>query len=143
MAHHTAFIRGLIDDGRIRPTRTIAERVTLHDACYLGRLNGATRAPREVLDAIDGVRALEMPRNLDESFCCGAGGARYWYDSEVISESRMNLARIEEARSSGARVLVSECPYCLKMFEDGIASAGLEKDLRVRDLAELVAETID
>jgi Fe-S oxidoreductase/nitrate reductase gamma subunit len=143
VAHHAAFIRGLIAGGRFRPARPIAETVTLHDACYLGRLNGETRAPREVLDAIGGVRALEMGRNRDESFCCGAGGARYWYDSEVVSETRMNLTRIDEARSTGARVLVSECPYCLKMFEDGVASEGLENDLRVRDLAELVAETID
>jgi Fe-S oxidoreductase/nitrate reductase gamma subunit len=143
VAHHAAFIRELIAAGRIRPTRSISESVTLHDACYLGRLNGETSAPREVLGAINEVRAVEMRRNRDESFCCGAGGARYWYDSEVSTETRMSLARIDEARSSGARVLVSECPYCLKMFEDGVASAGLENELRVRDLAELVAEAID
>ncbi len=143
VVHHTTLLRDLISSGRTRMVRPQAGTVTVHDACYLGRLNGEVGAPRQILSAIAGLHTAEMPQNRQNSFCCGAGGARYWYDSDISSRERISVTRVREAIGCGAQTVVSECPYCLRMFEDARVAGGLGDQLMFRDVAELVAEALD
>lgn len=108
---------------------------TLHDPCYLGRHNGLYAPARQVLDAIPGLRRVEMERSQDRSFCCGGGGLMLFY--EPVEETRMGKLRVEMARNAGAEVIITACPYCLVNIEDAIKTSGLEGKMRVMDLSEL------
>lgn len=107
-----------------------------HDPCYLGRHNEIYDDPREVIDAIPGVKRMEMQRCRDRSFCCGGGGLMLFY--EPIEETRMGKLRVEMAQEVGATVIVTACPFCLVNIEDGIKTSGLEGQMQVIDLVELV-----
>ena len=128
--HHTTLIHSLIETGKIRPEAAAAGPVTLHDSCYLGRFNGGFAQPREILRSIPGARPSEMTRSGPRAFCCGAGGANYWYD--VPRTEKMSATRIREAQGTGASVLVTECPFCLKMLEDAATSSGEAEPIQVR-----------
>jgi Fe-S oxidoreductase len=112
---------------------------TYHDSCYLGRYMNIIHEPRTVLQ-IAGGTLTEMTRSGYDSFCCGAGGGRILAE-EKIGE-RISVKRVQMAKETGAPLLVSSCPFCLTMFEDGIKMAGCEGELAVKDLAEIVAERI-
>jgi Fe-S oxidoreductase len=131
VVHHTQLLSELIAAGRLRP-RTGDEKITYHDACYLGRHNGEFEAPRAVI----GGEIEEMPRNKERSFCCGAGGARMWMEEET---PRINDTRFEEAAATGAETVATACPYCLVMLDD--AAKGTGSDIRVADAATLLAES--
>ena len=140
--HYSSILVELIETGRLKVTRPLNKKVTFHDPCHLGRLNGGYDAPRQVLEAI-GCEIVEMPRNRDNSFCCGAGGGRIWIPSppgkEKPSENRMH----EAAGLGGIDFFVTCCPKDLTMFEDARKTSGHESSFVVQDLAELVAEAID
>jgi Fe-S oxidoreductase/nitrate reductase gamma subunit len=140
VVHHGALIRDLIESGAIDPSRPASEPMTLHDSCYVGRFNGGVEHPRAVLRSIPQAALTEMPRSGERAFCCGAGGANYWY--EVPRREKTSTLRLREAEATGARVLVTECPFCLKMFEDAIGSPGDTPPMKVRDIAEVVAEAL-
>jgi Fe-S oxidoreductase len=108
--------------------------VTLHDPCYLARHNGETRAPRAAL-AASGDGLIEMPRNGQQTFCCGAGGGGAWV--EVRQGSRIAALRMAEARQTGARVVATACPFCALM----LAGETQPGDIAVRDVAELLWES--
>jgi len=139
--HHSVLIERLLREGRIRPTRPVRERIAFHDSCYLGRYNGITEAPREVLRAVPGVELVEMPRNRRQGLCCGGGGGHMWM--EVRSEKRVNLIRVEEALTVKPDAVVSACPFCLAMVDLGRKVKGVEDRLEARDIAEVVAESLD
>ncbi|MFH1885223.1 MAG: (Fe-S)-binding protein, partial [Pseudomonadota bacterium] len=107
-----------------------------HDPCYLGRHNELYDDPRAVLDAIPGLKRAEMARNRDRSFCCGGGGLMLFY--EPVEETRMGKVRVEMAKQAGADVVVTACPFCKVNIEDAIKTSGLEGQMEVLDLAELV-----
>jgi Fe-S oxidoreductase len=109
---------------------------TYHDPCYLGRHNGVYEDPREVLDAIPGMRRVDMKRCKDRSFCCGGGGLMLFYEPE--EEQRMGVLRVKMAEEAGANVIVTACPFCLVNMEDAIKVAGLEGKMEAIDLSELV-----
>lgn len=140
--HYTTVLADLLRTGRLKVKKPLGRRVTFHDPCHLGRLNGGYDAPREVLAAI-GCDLIEMPRNRDNSFCCGAGGGRIWIADppgiEKPSENRMH----EAAALGGIDVFVTCCPKDLTMFEDARKTSGHEKDFVVQDIAELVAEAVE
>jgi Fe-S oxidoreductase len=138
VVHHSQLFDDLIASGRIRPTRRVRESVTYHDPCYLGRHNEEYAAPRRVLEAIPGVRSLEMPRHGPRGFCCGAGGARMWMEERV--GKRINEERADEAISTGASTLGVACPYCLVMLDDGARARAAE--LRVADVSQLLADSV-
>ena len=140
--HYAEVFAGLLRDGRLKVAKPLGKRVTFHDPCHLGRLNGGYEAPRAVLEAI-GCEIVEMPRNRDNSFCCGAGGGRIWIpDAQGLEKPSEN--RIREAASlGGIDVFVTCCPKDLTMFEDARKTSGHEDDFVVEDLAELVAEAIE
>jgi Fe-S oxidoreductase len=107
-----------------------------HDPCYLGRHNGIYDAPREVLDAIPGIRRVEMKRCRDRSFCCGGGGLMLFYEPK--EDERMGVKRVRMAAEAGANVIVTACPFCMVNVEDAIKVAGLEGKMSAIDLTELV-----
>ncbi|MHB1404560.1 MAG: heterodisulfide reductase-related iron-sulfur binding cluster [Desulfitobacteriaceae bacterium] len=136
--HYTEFVAELLQTGSLQSTRDLNKSVTYHDPCYLGRYNNIYEAPRQVLNSIPGLELTEMERNRDKSFCCGAGSGHMWMD-EGAGE-RINHVRAQEAMDTGARTVVTSCPFCLTMMEDGTRANASE--VEVIDLAELVAKTI-
>lgn len=113
---------------------------TYHDPCYLGRHNEVYDDPRDVLDAIPGLKRVEMSRSRDRSFCCGGGGLMLFY--EPTEETRMGVKRVQMAAEAGANVIVTACPFCMVNIEDAIKVAGLEGKMTAIDLAELVDKQI-
>jgi Fe-S oxidoreductase len=136
--HHSQLFARLIKDGRLKPTEEVNELITYHDPCYLGRHNGVYDEPREVLDAVPGVRQVEMERHKERGFCCGAGGARMWMEERI--GKRINVERMDEAASTGADVVGVGCPYCMVMLDDGSKDKGGE--VAVKDVAQVVAESV-
>ncbi|MGE5257854.1 MAG: (Fe-S)-binding protein [Hyphomicrobiales bacterium] len=113
-----------------------------HDPCYLGRHNALYATPRQAIDAIPGIRRVEMTGNCrDRSFCCGGGGLMLFY--EPVEDMRMGVVRVNMARDAGADVIVTACPFCLVNIEDAIKVAGLEGRLEAIDLCELIDKHID
>ena len=136
--HHTTFIAGLLSGARLK-LEPAPFAFTYHDSCYLGRYMDIIAAPRQVMRQAGG-RLNEMAKSGYRSFCCGAGGGRIL--AEETLGSRINGARVDMARETGSPLLVSNCPFCLTMFDDGIKTGGCERELAVKDLAEIVAERI-
>lgn len=137
--HHTQLINELVGAGKIRLETSKDElKITFHDPCYLGRHNNTYDAPRQALQSA-GVLTVEMPRHAAQSFCCGAGGAQMWKEDEP-GQQRINTARYEQARASGARAIATGCPFCLSMLTDASKKDG--DLLPVRDVAEMVADRL-
>ena len=109
---------------------------TFHDPCYLGRHNDLYEEPRGVIDAIPGIKRVEMEACRDRSFCCGGGGLMLFYEPE--EEQRMGVLRVEMAVQAGANVIVTACPFCMVNIEDAIKVAGKEGQIEAIDLAELI-----
>ncbi|MCU0598982.1 MAG: (Fe-S)-binding protein [Desulfobacterales bacterium] len=114
---------------------------TYHDPCYLGRHNGVYDDPRDAIDAIDGIRRVDMLKSRDRSFCCSGGGLMLFYEPE--EEQRMGVLRVKMAQKAGANVIVTACPFCLVNMEDAIKVAGLEGKMKAIDLGELIAEHLE
>jgi Fe-S oxidoreductase len=113
---------------------------TYHDPCYLGRHNQIYDDPRDVLDAIPGLKRVEMSRSRDRSFCCGGGGLMLFYEPK--EDQRIGVKRVQMAAEAGANVIVTACPFCMVNLEDAIKVAGLEGKMTAIDLAELVDQQI-
>jgi Fe-S oxidoreductase len=139
--HYIQVLDRLILEGRLSPTRPLDHRVSFHDPCYLGRHNGIYEPPRRVLRSIPGIELLEMPRSREDSLCCGGGGGGLWSDYPV--EERFAVLRVKEALDVGAEVIVTACPYCVLMLEDAVKVLNVEERITVRDVAELLAESLD
>jgi Fe-S oxidoreductase len=137
--HHSQLIDELIAAGRLPPVAS-EESVTFHDPCYLGRHNGEYDAPRRVL-ANGGQAPLEMSRNRNNSFCCGAGGAQFWKEEEP-GTMRVSENRFREARETGAEVVATGCPFCRVMLASS-DSAGADGAPEVRDIALIVADRLE
>jgi Fe-S oxidoreductase len=139
--HHTELLAELLKDKRIplQAKRELQEEVTFHDPCYLGRYNQGYEPPREVLLQI-GVRTREMERSRENGFCCGAGGGRVFMEERI--GGRVNVERTEQALATGAGTLAVGCPFCMTMLTDGTKAKNVEETLKVKDVAELVAERL-
>ncbi len=137
--HYLTFLQNLVRHGRLklRPERFSC---TYHDSCYVGRYNDIYLPPRELLHAA-GAAIREMERNRQEGFCCGGGGGRVVADEKI--GSRICETRAKMAADTGAGLLISNCPFCLTMFEDGIKGAALEGKLVPRDIAEILVERLE
>ena len=141
--HHATYLQELIDAGRIRLEEGGAmkgKKITFHDSCYLGRANNIYEAPRKVLQALD-ADLVEMKSCRTNGLCCGAGGAQVFKEDEP-GNTRINIARTEEAIATGASVVAAACPFCMIMWEDGVKQKGVENDIELKDIAELIAERI-
>ncbi|HEY5974814.1 MAG TPA: (Fe-S)-binding protein, partial [Geobacteraceae bacterium] len=135
---YTTYLEGLLSSNRLTltPEPFVA---TYHDSCYLGRYMDIIEEPRRILAAAGG-RIQEMAQSGYDSFCCSAGGGRILAEEKL--GTKISEKRVKMAQETGAPLLVSNCPFCLTMFEDGIKTGGAEGELRVRDLAEIVAERL-
>jgi Fe-S oxidoreductase/nitrate reductase gamma subunit len=139
--HHSELISELIGAGVLKLSKPLNETITFHDSCYLGRYNGIYNAPRDVIAAIPGVKLVEMPCSHEKGLCCGGGGGGMWL--EVHGERRIQEIRLEEASATNPDVVASACPFCLLMFDLGSKTLKFdEKNIELRDIAELVAEAL-
>jgi Fe-S oxidoreductase len=141
--HHTTFLQGLINEGRIRLKdggTFKGKKITYHDSCYLGRGNNIYEAPREVLQALD-VELVEMKRCRTKGLCCGAGGAQMFKEEEP-GTTRVNFERSAEALDTGATVIAANCPFCTTMLTDGVKNKEQEDNVKVLDIAEMVAMSL-
>ena len=140
--HHTEFIANLLKEGKLGTIKGKGGVVTYHDSCYLGRYNDIYEAPRQILNNIPNINLVEMAQNRERGFCCGAGGGHLWLEEQKVGQ-RINEMRTEQAMAVKAEVIAAACPYCLQMFEDGIKAKEAEESLKVMDVAELIAESLD
>jgi Fe-S oxidoreductase/nitrate reductase gamma subunit len=138
--HHTTFIQNLISAKKISIDSEKEKHITFHDPCYLGRYNDIYEEPRDTLVQIGKTRLSEMEASKSKSMCCGAGGGHYWFDMKV--GERVNLQRVNQALQTGAETIATACPFCMQMLEDGVKLADSEESIQVRDIAELVAESM-
>jgi Fe-S oxidoreductase len=168
--NHTQLLTQLLREKRIKLGRLMDETLTYHDPCYLGRHNGIYEEPREMLKAIPGLKVVEMQRSRRESFCCGAGGGRMWMEEHIgqrinhnrLNEAALTLAHAEDSsvpfpsatdkkrpgqvgeyKGGGKGTVAVACPFCMTMLKDAINETGREATMKVRDIAELVAESIE
>jgi Fe-S oxidoreductase len=141
--HHSQFLLELIESGRLTVKKGLGYRVTYHDPCTLGRYNGVYDPPRQVLEAL-GAELVEMPRNRDNSLCCGAGGGRIWMKELKAEDSpRPSEMRIDEAMElGGIDYFVVACPKDVTMYEDAIKTSGHQGEIELRELSELVYESL-
>lgn len=142
VVHHTQLLNKLVRANRLQPVASGQGRqVTYHDPCFLGRHNKVFEAPRELIGA-SGANLVEMPRNKNTGFCCGAGGARMWME-ETIGQ-RINVNRTEEAVGTGAEAIAIGCPFCKTMMNDGVNNVieDDEKKPEVLDIAQMLRDSV-
>lgn len=140
VVHHSQFLSGLVNQGVLKPQKSMDAACTYHDSCYLGRYNDIYAEPRAVVGSIPGLKLNEMERNMNKGFCCGAGGGRMWLDEH--QGERININRTEQALSTGANMIVTACPFCLTMLEDGTKAKDVIDDVKTRDIAEILWESV-
>ncbi|AEV81071.1 Fe-S oxidoreductase [Actinoplanes sp. SE50] len=138
VVHHTQLLAHLVKEGKLTPVQPIDGDITYHDPCYLGRHNRVFDAPREVLGETGNL--IEMPRNSERSFCCGAGGARMWMEERI--GKRINVERTEEALATGAKTIAVGCPFCYTMIGDGVTGKGKQEEVEVVDVATVLLRSL-
>ena len=141
--HHTQFIKELIDSNRltVKAETYKGKRITFHDPCYLGRANSVYEAPREVLKTTE-ASLVEMKRHKRTAMCCGAGGAQMFKEPEK-GDMDVNVLRTKDALETKPNIIATGCPYCNTMMTDGIKAHEKENDVKVMDIAELIANAQD
>ncbi|MBF6183207.1 (Fe-S)-binding protein [Nocardia otitidiscaviarum] len=149
VVHHTQLLNRLVRAKQLIPVSPVAQNVTYHDPCYLGRHNKIYNAPRELMDA-SGSTLVEMPRHGERSMCCGAGGARMWMEEQL--GKRINIDRVDEALDtlSGGNepsMIATGCPFCRVMLTDGVTArkdgGEVGQGVEVVDVAQLMLQAID
>jgi Fe-S oxidoreductase len=138
VVHHTQLLAHLVSSGKLTPVQPIDGGITYHDPCYLGRHNRVFTPPREILQGAGTL--TEMPRNSERSFCCGAGGARMWMEERI--GKRINVERVEEALSTGAKTIAVGCPFCYTMIGDGVTGKGAADEVEVVDVATVLLRSV-
>ena len=139
--HHTELIQQLLKEGKLKLSESVdLGKLVIHDSCYLGRHNNIYEAPRAAIAAATGKAPLEMERNHNRGFCCGAGGGRMWLEESV--GKRIYLERTEEALKKDPQTICVACPYCMTMFTDGLKDKGVDSNVQVLDVAEIVAKAL-
>ena len=141
--HHTEFLKSLIDDGRltVEGGQFKGKRITFHDPCYLGRANKVYEAPRDLIQKLD-VELVEMKRSKANGLCCGAGGAQMFKDAEP-GNKEINVERTEDALETKPDIIAAGCPFCNTMLTDGVKNKEKEGEVKVMDIAELIANAKD
>lgn len=141
VVHHSQLIAQLLDEGRLQLGEGALKNVAFHDPCFLGRWNDEVEAPRKTLAGIKHLNVLEMRDHGKKSLCCGAGGAQMWKEEEH-GTARVNVFRTEQALETGAEAVAVACPFCKTMIGDGLKHHGKEEEVRVLDIAEVVAAAL-
>ncbi len=143
VVHHTEFLKSLLDSGRltIEGGQFKGKRITFHDPCYLGRANNIYEAPRDLIQKLD-AELVEMKRSRANGLCCGAGGAQMFKDAEP-GNKEINIERTEDALETKPEIIAAGCPFCNTMMNDGVKAKEKEADIKVMDIAELIANAQD
>ncbi len=139
--HYTHILDKLIDNGKIVLPEHQA-KVTYHDPCYLGRYNNEYEIPRRILKSIPGLKLIEMAQVKGEAFCCGGGGGNFFTNMLGSGVNSPGRIRVRQASETGAEVLAVACPLCAKMLDDAVRDEGLDEKLKVKDIAEIMNETL-
>ncbi|MDL1913621.1 MAG: (Fe-S)-binding protein [Bergeyella sp.] len=141
--HHTELLKKLLDEGRLKIEggKFRGKKITFHDPCYLGRGNGQYEAPRSLLEKLD-AELTEMKRCKQNGLCCGAGGAQMFKEPEK-GKKDINIERTEEALSVNPDIIATGCPFCNTMITDGVKHFEKENEIKIKDIAELLAEAED
>jgi Fe-S oxidoreductase/nitrate reductase gamma subunit len=139
--HHSQLIAQLLSEGKLKLKKGMGKSIAYHDPCYLGRYNDEYEAPRNIIRTMSNARLVELPRSRSKSFCCGGGGGNTWYTVEA--EKKCSVIRIDEAQQLSPDILAAACPYCISMFEDASKILGTSEKMPIRDIAELVAESLE
>lgn len=142
VVHHTQLINDLISQGKLKIEGGVfkGKKITYHDSCYLGRINGEYEAPREVLTSLD-ADLVELKRSRSNGLCCGAGGAQMFKEDEP-GDKKINVERAEEALLTDATVVAANCPFCITMLADGLKAKNKEDDIMVMDISEMILQGI-
>jgi Fe-S oxidoreductase/nitrate reductase gamma subunit len=138
--HHTTYLAKLIGENRLQLDHDQVKSITLHDPCYLGRHNGITEAPRRILNSVAREPIVEMAEHGMQSFCCGGGGGLSFVDEPA--GKRVNVERARQALSTGAETVAVGCPFCTTMLEDGINAVQGDRQVEVKDIAELLWDSV-
>jgi Fe-S oxidoreductase len=143
VVHHTEFLKLLLDSGRltIEGGQFKGKRITFHDPCYLGRANNVYEAPRDLIQKLD-AELVEMKRSRANGLCCGAGGAQMFKEPEPGNKD-INVERTEDALETQPEIIAAGCPFCNTMMTDGVKAKELEANVKVMDIAELIANSQD
>lgn len=140
VVHITQFLAQALEDGRIR-VRSLEEektgKITYHDPCHLGRHMKVYEEPRRLLRELFPHSFVEMPRNRDESWCCGGGAVVFPYLTQY--SLRIAEKRIDEAKSVDAKSLVTACPSCINVLRVPARKIGLE----VKNIVEYLATAVE
>jgi heterodisulfide reductase subunit D len=142
VVHHTQFLKELLESKRLRIEGGSfkGKKITYHDSCYLGRINGEYEAPRQLLEALE-ADIIEMKRCKTKGLCCGAGGAQMFKEDEP-GDKRINLERAEEALETGAHAIAANCPFCMTMLSDGMKALDKQEDVMVYDISEMILQSV-
>lgn len=137
--HHTQFLKSLIKEGslKVEGGSYKGKRITYHDPCYLGRANKIFEAPRDLIKKLD-AELVEMKACKTKGLCCGAGGAQMFKDAEE-GDKEINIERTEQALDTQAEIIAAACPFCNTMMTDGIKNKKQEDEVKILDVAELIA----
>lgn len=143
VVHHTKFLMDLIETGKLKLKKEKSEpkQIAYHDSCYLGRYNKIYDAPRNILASIPGAEVKEVKRSRDKGLCCGAGGAQMFMEETV--GKRVNVERTEELLATGADSIAVNCPFCMTMMTDGVKAKDKDEQIKVKDIAELLLESVE
>lgn len=141
--HHSQFLQELIDAGKLTVEGGVfkGKKITFHDPCYLGRANDVYEAPRNLIEKLD-AELIEMKRCKSNGLCCGAGGAQMFKEAEK-GNKEINIERTEEALEIKPDIIATGCPFCMTMMTDGVKIKEKATDVKVFDLAELIAMAND
>ena len=140
--HHSEFLQELIETGQLKMEDGDSlknEKITYHDSCYLGRSNQVYDAPRQLIESLQ-ADLVEMERHRQNGFCCGAGGAQMFKEPEKGAKD-INVDRTEEALETHAKIIATACPFCMTMMSDGVKNKEQEEEVKVMDIAELIAKS--
>ncbi len=143
VVHHSQLLQELMDAGKITVQGGAykGKKITFHDPCYLGRANNVYEAPRQVIMRLDSLMT-EMKRSKANGLCCGAGGAQMFKEPEN-GKKDINMERAEEALALSPDTIAVACPFCMTMISDGVKLNEKEDSVKVKDIAEMIAEAID
>lgn len=141
--HHTQLIQDLINTGKLTVEGGTykGKKITFHDPCYLGRANDVYEAPRTLIEKLD-AELVEMKRCKTNGLCCGAGGAQMFKEAEK-GNKEINIERTEDALETQAQIIATGCPFCNTMMTDGVKNFEKEGEIKVLDVAELIANAAE
>lgn len=141
--HTTQVLAKSLEEGKLPLRKEIKKVATYHDPCFLGKQNQVFDEPRILLSAIPGLTFKELDRSRERSLCCEGGGGRMWVESSSESGQRLAEIRVQDAVELGAEIIATSCPFCVLTLEDAVKTSGNEEKIIVKDVMELLAESME